>query len=81
MRAKKHSDAVAKGDHKKSASAEHVLSYEEPHEINRRSLNVVEKAKNTKERKIREAFQVQKRKPGLNREKGVEKVHGMPFFK
>ena len=45
---------------KNSALAEHVLSYEEPHEINWRSLNVVDTDKNTKERKIREAFQIQK---------------------
>ena len=73
VRAKEHRDAVLTGDHKKSALAEHVLSYEEPHEINWRSLNVVDKAANMKERKVREAFHIQKRKPGLNRDKGVEK--------
>ena len=58
---------------KKSALVEHVLSYEKPHEINWRSLNVVHKATNMKERKVREAFHIQKQKPGLNRDKGVEK--------
>ena len=73
MRAKEHRDAVSTGDHKKSALAEHVLSYKKPHEINWRSLSVVDKATNMKERKVREAFHIQKRKPGLNRDKGVEK--------
>ena len=73
VRAKEHRDAVSTGDHKKSALAEHVLSYKKPHEINWRSLSVVDKATNMKERKVREAFHIQKRKPGLNRDKGVEK--------
>ena len=73
VRAKEHKDAVSTGDHKKSALAEHVLSYKKPHEINWRSLSVVDKATNMKERKVREAFHIQKRKPGLNRDKGVEK--------
>ena len=73
VRAKEHRDAVSIGDHKKSALAEHVLSYKKPHEINWRSLSVVDKATNMKERKVREAFHIQKRKPGLNRDKGVEK--------
>ena len=71
VRAKEHRDAVSTGDHKKSALAEHVLSYEKPHEINWRSLNVVDKATNMK------AFHIQKRKPGLNRDKGVEKKYHM----
>ena len=70
---KEHRDAVSTGDHKKSALAEPVLSFEKPHKINWRSLNVVDKATNMKERKVREAFHIQKRKPGLNRDKGVEK--------
>ena len=73
VRAKEHRDAVSTGDHKKSALAEHVLSHEKLHEINWRSLNAVDKATNMKEPKVREAFHIQKRKPGLNRDKGVEK--------
>ena len=51
MRAKEHRDAVSTGDHKKSALAEHVLSYKKPHEINWRSLSVVDKATNMKNEK------------------------------
>ena len=81
VRAKEHRDAVSTGDHKKSALAEHVLSYEKPHEINWRSLNIVDKATNMKEQKVREAFHIQKRNLDWTETKAWKKAsHGMPFL-
>ena len=57
----------------KSAVAEHVHESEPPHEIDWKSITVIDKAKGRLERKIREAFSIQKRKPVINRDGGVEK--------
>ena len=86
VRAKSTVDTVSKGDHKKkTALAEHVLSYEQPHEINWRSLSVFNKAKNTKDQNIREAFNRKKKErkkawPKQRQRRGKKVSYGMPFF-
>ena len=57
----------------KSAAAEHVLAALEPHEIDWQSLKVIDRASWKTERKIREAFHIGMRKPGINRDIGVER--------
>ena len=36
-------------------------------------MRVIDRATGMKERKVREAFAIEKRKPAMNRDKGVEK--------
>ena len=57
----------------KSAVAEHVHESEPPHEIDWKSVKVIDRAKGRLERKISQAFSIQKRKPAMNRDRGVEK--------
>ena len=57
----------------KSAGADHVHESEPPLEIDWKSVKVIDRAKGRLERKSREAFSIQKRKPAMNRDGGVEK--------
>ena len=57
----------------KSAIAEHVHEQSMPHEINWQGMKAIDRARRKRERKIREAFHIQKRKPQLNRDGGVER--------
>ena len=45
----------------------------EPHEIDWQSLKVIDRASWKRERKIREALHIGMRKPGMNRDIGVER--------
>ena len=65
-------DAVRKGDWQKSAVAKRIFKTETPHEIDWTSLKVIDGARKTRERRIREAIHIRKRHPTLNRDRGVE---------
>ena len=51
---------------------EHVHEQSMPREIDWQGMKVTDSARWKRERKIREAFHIQKRKPQLNRDGGVE---------
>ena len=72
VRCKEHIDAVRLGDLEKSAVAEHIYSHAEPHEVNWSKGEVLDRARNKRERRIKEAFYIEKRKPGMNRDRGIE---------
>ena len=57
----------------KSAIAEHVLERNGSHDIDWHNVRVIDRATGMKERKVREAFAIEERKPAMNRDKGVEK--------
>ena len=69
VRCKEHRDAIRLVHPEKSAVAEHVLdsNNEEPHEIKWSEVTILDHAKHTRERKIREAMQLEKKHPGMNR--------------
>ena len=71
VRAKEHRDAIRLGNTEKSAIAQHVHQQEEPHEIDWSTMSVIDKAQSWRERKLREAFKIQ-RKPKMNRDAGLE---------
>ena len=73
VRKKEHQDAIRLGQDKKSAIAEHIQDQVTPHEMDWASLKVIDQARKTKERKIREAFHIEQRMPKINRDKGVER--------
>ena len=75
VRCKEHRDAIRLDHPEKSAVAEHVLdsNNEEPHEIKWSEVTILDHAKHTRERKIREAFQIEKKHPGMNRDRGIAK--------
>ena len=52
--------------------AEHVHCQKEIHEIDADNVQVINHAKKKWVRKVREALQIQKRKPPMNRDKGTE---------
>ena len=70
---KEHCDAIRLGQSSKSAIAEHVREQSMPHEIDWQGIKAIDRARWKRERKIREAFHIQKRKPQLNRDGGVER--------
>ena len=70
---KEHEDAIRLGQLKKSAIAEHIQAQRDFHEIDWASLRVIDQARGTRERKIREAKHIEQRNPRINRDKGVEK--------
>ena len=70
IRCEEHSDAIRLGHGSKSAIAEHVHNQSLLHEMDRSSLCVIDQASKKKERKIREAFHIYKRKPRLNKRPG-----------
>ena len=55
------------------APSQPLLSMSMPHEIDWQGTKAVDRARWKRERKIREAFHIQKRKPQLNRDGGVER--------
>ena len=69
---KENYDAIRLGQSSKSAIAEHVHEQSMPHEIDRQGMKAINRARWKRERKIREAFHIQKRKPQLNRDGGVK---------
>ena len=75
VRCKEHRDAIRLVHPEKSAVAEHVLdsNNEEPHEIKWSEVTILDHAKHTRERKIREAFHIEKKHPGMNRDRGIAK--------
>ena len=73
VRKKEHCDAIRLGRVERSAVAEHVPARFEPHEIDWQSLKVIDRASWKRERKIREALHIGMRKPGMNRDIGVER--------
>ena len=72
VRCKEHRDAIRLGHTEKSAGAEHVHFQKEIHEIDWDNVQVIDHAKKKWERKVREALQIQKRKPQMNRDEGME---------
>ena len=73
VRKKEYCDAIRLGRVERSAVVEHVHAGLEPHEIDWQSLKVIDRASWKRERKIREAFHIGMRKPGMNRDIGVER--------
>ena len=69
---KEHCDAIRVGKSSKSAIAEHVHEHLMPHEIDWQGMKAIDHACWKRERKIREAFHIQKRKLQLNRDGSVE---------
>ena len=56
----------------KSAIAEHTHEHLTIHKINWGSMKDIDKAKGTRERRIKEAIHIEKRPPRINRDKGIE---------
>ena len=72
-RKKEHCDAIGLGQSSKSAIAEHVHEQSMPQEIDWQGMKAIDHARWKRERKIREAFHIPKRKPQLNCGGGVER--------
>ena len=73
VRCQEHKVAIRLGQTTESAVAEHVHTSAESHEIDWENINIVARSKNTRERRIREAFHIAKRKPDMNRNEGTER--------
>ena len=73
VRKKKHCDAIRLGQSSKSAIAKHVHEQLMPHEIAWQGIKAIDRALWKREQKIRETFHIQKRKPQLYRDGGVER--------
>ena len=73
VRKKEHCDAIRLGRTEKSAIAEHVHSTLEGHDMDWESLCIIDGASWNRERKIREALHIGKRKPSVNRDSGIER--------
>ena len=71
VRKKEHCDAIRLGQSSRSAIAEHIHEQWMPHEIDWQGMKPIDRARWKRERKIREAFHIPKRKPQLNRDGGV----------
>ena len=71
VRKKEHCDAIRLGRTEKSAIAEHV--HNTLHEIDWESLRILDRASWKRDRKIREALHIGKRKPSMNRDMGIER--------
>ena len=56
----------------KSALAKHVHFQEDMHEINWKSVQIINHVKRRQQRKIREALEIAKKKSQMNRDKGME---------
>ena len=81
VRTKEHRDAFRLNHPEKSAIAEHVLQRNGSHDIDWHNVRVIDRATGMKERKVREAFAIEERKPAMNRDKGVERIEpGMVFL-
>ena len=77
VRTKEHRDAIRLNHPEKSAIAEHVLERIGSHDIDWHNVRVIDRATGVRERKVREAFAIEERKPAMNRDKGVEKRNGL----
>ena len=73
VRKKEHCHAIRLEQSSNSAIAEHVHEQSMPHEIDWQGMKAINHACWKRERKIREAFHIQKRKPQLNRDGDVER--------
>ena len=73
MRLKKHCDGICLGQTAKSAIAEHVHQHMEPHDMDLGKWKVIDRVRNNRERKIREAFHIEQRKPAINRDAGIDR--------
>ena len=73
VRKKEHCDAVKLGQSYTLAMAEHVHDQSMPHEIDWQGMKAIDHARWKRERKIREAFHIERRKPQLNRDGRVER--------
>ena len=73
MRRKEHCDAIRLGQTAKSAIAEHVHQHMELHNMDWGKLKVIDRARNNRERKIREAFHNEQLKPAINRDAGIDR--------
>ena len=74
-RIKEHQDATRSDQCSKSAVAEHAHEHDIPHNIDWESAKVIDRGKSkfNIERKMREAFHIHLRQPGMNRDHGVER--------
>ena len=72
---KEHQDATRLDQWSKSAVAEHVQKHDIPHNIEWESVTVIDRGKSKLniERKVREALHIHQRKPGMNRDHGIER--------
>ena len=73
VRKKEHCDAIRLGQSSKSTIAEHVHEQSMPNDIDWQGMEAIDRARWKRERKMREAFHIKKRKPQLNRDGGVER--------
>ena len=73
VRKKEHCDAIRLGRTEKSAIAEHVHSTVEGQDMNWESFCIIDGASWKRERKIREALHIGKRKPSVNIDSGIER--------
>ena len=73
VRKKENCDAIRLERVERSAVAEHVHAGLEPHEIDWQNLKLIDRASWKRERKVREALHIGIRKPGMNRDIGVER--------
>ena len=62
VRKKEHCDAIRFGQIYKSAITEHVPEQSMPHEIDWQGMKAIDRARWKMERKVREAFRIQKHK-------------------
>ena len=69
---KEHCDAIRLGRSSTSAIADYIHEQSMPHKVDLQSMKAIDSERWKRERKIREAFHIQKRKPQLNRNGGVE---------
>ena len=68
----KERDTIRLSHTPKSVVAEHVHCQDEVLEIEWENVRVIDYVKRKLERKIQDAMQIQKRKPRMNRDKGIE---------
>ena len=73
VRAKEHRDAICLGHDSKSAIAEHVHNQDPQHEMDWERLRIIDYACRRSERKVREAFDIHRRNPTINRGGGIER--------
>ena len=73
VRKKEYCYAIRLRESSKSAIAEHVHEQSMRHEIDWQVMKAKDCSRWKRERIIREAFHIQKRKPQLNRDGGVER--------
>ena len=74
VRSKENRDAIRLKHPQKSAiAAEHDLERNGSHDTDWTNVRVIDRATGMKERKVREEFAIEERKPAMNRDKGVEK--------